>query len=98
MKHLKFAFLFFTVIFSFAFFYSFGQDSSITVPTSGGALSFLSHVPLWVWGVIYGAYELLVRVIPTAKNWSLLSLIIKIVQAIAPNNSITLNGGSGTHE
>jgi hypothetical protein len=38
--------------------------------------------------VILGIYEVLVRLLPTVSNWSLLALIIKILKAIsdAANN------------
>lgn len=39
------------------------------------------------------AYELLVRIKPTAKDWSILSLIMKLVNGAAPNKS----SQGGTH-
>lgn len=37
--------------------------------------------------VVLAVYEILARVIPTAKNWSILSQFIKLVQMVFPNAS-----------
>ena len=42
---------------------------------------------------VFAAYELLVRIKPTAKDWSILSLVMKFVNGVAPNKT----SSGGTH-
>ena len=63
----------------------FAQDSTSVSPSTG---SF--SLPSWagpVAAVVYGIYEILIRYIPTAKNWSILGWVIKLIQTIIPNNN-----------
>lgn len=55
--------------------------------TAGGTSSFIDKIPAWVLPAVAGLYELLVRIIPTAKSWSILTLIIKIIKTVIPDNS-----------
>lgn len=64
--------------------FAFAQDSTGTGSSDGGGL------PSWAYtvgAIILGIYELLARFIPTIKNYSILGLIISLIQKIIPNNS-----------
>jgi len=66
------------------FIVSFAQDSTAT---GGGSTDSL---PSWVYIVgaaILALYEVLARSIPTLANYSILSVIIKAIKAIVPNNA-----------
>lgn len=67
---------------TFSGLYAMCQDTTAVKPIGG----FISKVPTWVWGGVYGLYELIARNVPTVKNYSPLSWVIKIIQLIAPNN------------
>jgi hypothetical protein len=51
--------------------------------------------PSGIWGVGWSAilttviiiYEMFVRYIPTASNWSVLSLVIKVIRFLIPNRN-----------
>jgi len=38
-------------------------------------------------GVVYGMFELLVRFVPTSHNWSILTILMKIIKELIPNNA-----------
>jgi hypothetical protein len=54
---------------------------------SGGLGGVISKIPEWVPIVIMGLYELLARVVPTSKNWSILTLVMNVIKFIFPNKS-----------
>lgn len=62
----------------------YAQDSAVVASGSGSGLP--SWVPL-VGTIVLGIYELLVRYLPTVKNYSIVGLVIKIIQAVVPNNN-----------
>jgi hypothetical protein len=35
--------------------------------------------------IVVAVYELVVRIVPTASNWSILTLIMKIIKGLVPN-------------
>ncbi len=82
-KHLKFleklifiaAFLAVTPILLFA------QGDAGVLP------DFVDKIPLWVKIAVPALYELLVRVVPTSKNWSILSMVMQLFNWIVPNKS-----------
>jgi hypothetical protein len=87
-----FAILVFSVV-------TFAQMDSTTVTTTGGGVSWITNNWQILLAVFYGVYELVVRYFPTVSNVSLLSWVIKIIQAIVPNNKAGLAGQKiGTHE
>lgn len=54
--------------------------------SNGGGLGIeLGPTGILVISAILGIYELLVRLIPTAQNWSVLGMVIKLIQLIFPN-------------
>lgn len=62
----------------------FAQDSTIVGLTPPVAL------PAWTGlavKIAFGIYEVLVRYIPTSKNYSLIGWAFKVFQAIVPNNN-----------
>jgi len=64
----------------------FAQDSSGT--STGSAFQW----PSWATTaslVIVGIYELVARLVPTIKNYSIIGVIITIIQKIFPNQSVT---------
>jgi len=66
-------------------FISFAQDSTATGGVSAGL-----GLPSWfsiAAGIVLGLYELVIRYVPTSKNWSILGWVIKIIQMIVPNNN-----------
>jgi hypothetical protein len=74
----------------------YAQDSTAATPLIG---SIFTKVPSWVWPSVLGLYEVLVRVVPTAKNWSILSFVIKMIQFILPNKSTVMQAKNpNTHE
>lgn len=63
----------------------FGQDSTAVGAATGGF-----SLPAWVGVVapiVLGVYELIIRYVPTVKNYSIIGWIIKIIQLIVPNNN-----------
>jgi hypothetical protein len=51
----------------------------------------LGGFPLSIWaGVLIGLLEILARVVPTSKDWSVTGFIYKVVNFIVPNR--TING------
>jgi len=57
--------------------------------TAAGAAA-SAGLPSWlplVGGIVVGIYELLARLIPTVKNYSILSAVISVIQAILPNKN-----------
>ena len=84
------------VVLSLACGVAFAQDAANSSPVIG---SIFSKVPGWVVPSVLGLYEILVRIIPTAKNWSILSAAIKLIQFILPNNSSVMQTKNpNTHE
>lgn len=45
--------------------------------------------------IVVGIYEIIVRYFPTAKNYSLLTIVMRIIQAFIPNYNKQKNG---THD
>ena len=72
----------------------FAQVDSTAHISGGGIFGFLKKIPAWVVPGILGLYELIVRLVPTVKNYSVLSLIISIIQMIFPNKKSS--GGTFT--
>lgn len=63
---------------------AFAQDSTevITPATGGGFLQFIKDN----WFIVLPAlYEFIVRIIPTAKDWSWLNLLKKFIDFLIPN-------------
>lgn len=64
----------------------FAQDST---GSGGGGVSGL---PSWVYvaaSIAIGIYEVVIRLIPTAANYSIIGIIISLLQKIVPNKSTT---------
>lgn len=84
MKFIKFLF---AAVFTFVAFTVFAQDTTgiDTTTVSNGTSNWLSAN----WGVVVaaalGIYEVLARLIPTIKNYSIVSLIVKVLNALVPN-------------
>lgn len=75
----------------------FAQPITDTV-VAGGSSSFIDKIPAWVLPAVAGLYELLVRIIPTAKSWSILTGIITIIKKIIPDNStVAVTKTTSTH-
>lgn len=74
------------VLFMFIGLICFAQDSTHT--TTGGS-SGLSPTLIWILSGIVALYELAARLIPTLKNYSIIGVIITLIQKIIPNNSTT---------
>jgi hypothetical protein len=82
---------FFSLIATFFCFVAFAQDSTAVGGTP------VEGLPSWAYvaaAVLLGVYEVLARFIPTISNYSILSVIIKIINAVFPNNK----KGGGTFE
>jgi hypothetical protein len=63
----------------------FAQDSTVVVPISGGISDWIStHLGLVI-TLVLSVYEILARVIPTIKNYSIISFIVKILNQLVPN-------------
>jgi hypothetical protein len=78
--------------------HSYAQDTTVITPTGGGG-SWITNNWQILLAVVYGVYEIVVRYFPTVSNVSLLSWVIKIIQAIVPNNKAGIAGQKiGTFE
>lgn len=66
--------------------FCFSQDST---HTGTGGSSGLSPTLVWILSAVLAIYEVLARIIPTLKNYSIIGLIITLIQKILPNNSTT---------
>lgn len=78
---------FFTLIFIAAI--SFAQDSTDTTGGgSGGGFSLPSGVVL-ILSIALALYEVIVRFMPTVKNYSIIGWVIKLIQTVLPNKSTT---------
>jgi len=60
------------------------QTDSAAAQTGGG---FFSKLPVWLPIVAGAAYEILVRLVPTKNNWSVLGLVVNLLQTVFPNRS-----------
>ncbi len=49
------------------------------------------NIPTYV-GVFLGIYEVLARLIPTVKNWSILKVIVQVLEFLFPNIQKNGNG------
>lgn len=63
---------------------TFAGDTTSAATGTGSSLP--SWLPL-VSGIVVGVYELLIRYIPTVKNYSILGWVITLIQAVIPNNN-----------
>ena len=69
-------------------------DSVITMVTDSASVDSTPVIPVWktiftfenVLIMVAGLYEIAVRVYPTARNYSALSVIYNIINLIIPNN------------
>lgn len=52
----------------------------------GGGLT-LSPTLIWILGAVLVVYEAVVRLVPTVGNWSILGLLIQLIQGILPNRA-----------
>jgi hypothetical protein len=59
-------------------------DTAQAVSSGAG---FLSKVPTWIPVVLGALYEVIVRLVPTKSNWSVLGFVVRMIQGILPNNS-----------
>ncbi len=69
----------------FATLLSFAQDSTIVVPIGGGISTWVTEHLGTVIVAILGIYELIARLVPTIKNYSIISFIVKILNQLVPN-------------
>lgn len=65
----------------------FAQDS--TGGGSGGGGFTLSPTIVLILSLLLGVYEVVIRLIPTVKNYSIIGWIIKLIQTVLPNKSTT---------
>lgn len=65
---------------------AFGQDTTAVTGT-GSTGGWISNNLTLVVTIIYGLYELVVRLVPTAKNWSILTYVMRLVQFLIPNKT-----------
>lgn len=65
----------------------FAQDS--TGGGSGGGGFTLSPTIVFILSLLLGVYEVVIRLIPTVKNYSIIGWIIKLIQTVLPNKSTT---------
>lgn len=64
----------------------FAQDSTAVAAASPA-------IPSWgvpAAGIVVGLYELIVRYIPTVKNYSIIGFIIKVIQTVVPNKNAVI--------
>lgn len=60
-----------------------GTGGDTDTPDSGTGV--LSENLLLVFAAVLGIYEVLARLIPTVKNWSIVSAIMEILKKLLPN-------------
>lgn len=70
----------------------FGQDSaSVNIPISGGIADWITNHLGTVISVLLLVYEVLARVIPTIKNYSIISMVVSILNQLVPNKKAIPN-------
>lgn len=94
MNYLKKASLFLVLMLAITAAMFAQTDSTQITATGTGAVGWISNNYVLVFSIIYGLYELIARYVPTVKNYSIVSLVIKIIQALVPN----VSAKGGTHE
>ena len=69
---------------------TFAQDTLGKVPPGGGGISdwFKGNYVLFL-SIVYGVYEVIVRLIPTVANWSFISRVMQLIHFLIPNNKVT---------
>jgi hypothetical protein len=85
MKELKLYLLGFTITMVLGLIAK-AQDSTVHLSIAGGIT-----LPGW-WkialSILVGVYEIVVRYIPTVRNYSIIGWIIQIIQTLVPNKSV----------
>lgn len=66
---------------------SWAQDSTVVVHNGGN--SFLADNWGKILAIVLSVYELVVRLYPTVGNYSIISLLMKIISTVIPNNKPT---------
>ena len=69
---------------------AFAQDTIGKVPTGGGGITdwLIGNYVLFL-SIVYGVYEVVVRLIPTVANWSIISRVMQMIHFLIPNNKVT---------
>lgn len=73
---------------------AFAQIAADSTQAGYGALGILGKIPKWIPIAILSAYELIVRLVPTVKNYSILSFVIGLITTLVPNKQIVHTVGS----
>jgi hypothetical protein len=74
----------------------FAQNDTISTGGASGVPFFLIAF-LKSWGaIILGAYEAFVRIIPTAKSWSILVLLLKVLDFLGLGDKSSAGGNHDT--
>lgn len=85
----------FTIVFLCLLTLSFAQDSTFANPIA----SYSWYEKASTWAIVaVSVYELLVRLIPTVSNWSILSVVINVIKYIFPNRKANVNPNSYNHK
>lgn len=70
----------------------FGQDSaSVTIPVSSGILDWVTNHLGTVITILLAVYEVAARLIPTIKNYSIISIVVSILNQLVPNKKAIPN-------
>jgi hypothetical protein len=70
----------------------FGQDSaSVTIPISGGIADWIANHLGTVITILLAVYEVAARLIPTIKNYSIISIVVSILNQLVPNKKAIPN-------
>lgn len=82
--------LFFFALFLSLPFLVMAQDATDSTGTGGGGLPFeLPKNVVVILTVVLSIYEVIVRIMPTVKNYSIIGFLIKLIQTVIPNRTTT---------
>lgn len=98
MKRNKLLTFFLSLVIPFSFGVALVYGQSDSTANGGGIIGTITSIPKWIPIALVSVYELLVRLIPTAKNWSILTLLMNLVKGIFPNFRTATVGGSNVHD
>ena len=66
---------------------AFAQDTLGKVSPGGeGITDWLKGNYVLFLSIVYGVYEVIVRLIPTVANWSIISRVMQMIHFLIPNN------------
>ncbi len=75
----------------------FAQDSTVvSIPVGGGVMALITaHLAATI-TIVLAVYEVAARLIPTIKNYSIISFIVKILNQLVPNKKEVPNSSLTT--